>query len=92
MKQSVGRRETLSFAGWKMDDDSTARLVRYAYSLKELDMYSLALSLSLSQIVPSCIIFQIQTMPAAESFGKNIAFGVNFLFGISSVLKLNKLL
>lgn len=39
VKQSMGRRESLSFAGWKMDDDSTARLVRYAYCLKELDMY-----------------------------------------------------
>ncbi|KAF3438976.1 hypothetical protein FNV43_RR17251 [Rhamnella rubrinervis] len=38
VKQSLGRRETLSFAGCKMDDDSTARLVRYAYSLKELDI------------------------------------------------------
>lgn len=35
----MGRRESLSFSGWKMDDDSTARLVRYAYCLKELDMY-----------------------------------------------------
>ncbi|KAI5319301.1 hypothetical protein L3X38_039009 [Prunus dulcis] len=38
VKQSMGRRESLSFAGWKMDDDSTARLVRYAYCLKELDI------------------------------------------------------
>ncbi|GLU13541.1 hypothetical protein SLE2022_301740 [Rubroshorea leprosula] len=38
VKQSLARRETLSFAGWKMDDDSTARLVRHAYSLKELDI------------------------------------------------------
>ncbi|EXC31739.1 hypothetical protein L484_001772 [Morus notabilis] len=38
VKQSLGRRENLSFAGWKMDDDSTARLVRHAYSLKELDI------------------------------------------------------
>lgn len=38
VKQSMGRRKTLSFAGWKMDDDSTARLVRLAYSLKELDI------------------------------------------------------
>lgn len=39
VKQSLGRRERLSFAGWKMDDDSTSRIVRYAYTLKELDMY-----------------------------------------------------
>lgn len=39
VKQSLGRREALSFAGWKMDDDSTARLLVHAYSLKELDMY-----------------------------------------------------
>ncbi|KAM1502380.1 hypothetical protein TB1_026730 [Malus domestica] len=38
VKQSLGRRESLSFAGWKMDDDSTARLLRSAYSLKELDI------------------------------------------------------
>lgn len=40
VQQSLARRVSLSFAGWKMDDDSTARLVRHAYSLKELDMYS----------------------------------------------------
>ncbi|KAF8377569.1 hypothetical protein HHK36_030951 [Tetracentron sinense] len=38
VKQSLARRERLSFSGWKMDDDSTARLVRHAYSLKELDI------------------------------------------------------
>ncbi|KAJ6752636.1 hypothetical protein OIU74_027454, partial [Salix koriyanagi] len=27
----------MSFAGWKMDDDSTTRLVRLAYNLKEPD-------------------------------------------------------
>ncbi|XP_065875020.1 F-box protein At5g67140 [Euphorbia lathyris] len=36
--QSLARRRSLSFAGLKMDDHSTARLVRYAYSLKELDI------------------------------------------------------
>ncbi|KAM5576586.1 F-box protein [Rosa sericea] len=38
VKQSLGRRDSLSFAGWKMDDDSTARLLRYAYSLRDLDI------------------------------------------------------
>ncbi|XP_059638474.1 F-box protein At5g67140 [Cornus florida] len=38
VKQSLGRRERLSFAGWIMDDDSTTRLVLHAYSLKELDI------------------------------------------------------
>ncbi|GAB4846965.1 hypothetical protein Ancab_025975 [Ancistrocladus abbreviatus] len=38
VKQSLGRRESLSFSGWKMDDDSTARVVCLAYSLKELDI------------------------------------------------------
>lgn len=38
VKQSLARRENLSFAGWKMDDDSTARIIRHAYSLKELDI------------------------------------------------------
>ncbi|PKI51632.1 F-box protein At5g67140 [Punica granatum] len=38
VKLSFGRRESLSFAGWKMDDDSTARIVRHAYGLKELDI------------------------------------------------------
>ncbi|KAL6227377.1 PREDICTED: F-box protein At5g67140 [Fragaria vesca subsp. vesca] len=38
VRQSLGRRESLSFAGWKMDDNSTARLLRYAYSLRDLDI------------------------------------------------------
>ncbi|KAF7130613.1 hypothetical protein RHSIM_Rhsim10G0115300 [Rhododendron simsii] len=38
VKQSLARRERLSFAGWKMDDESTTRLVLYAYNLKELDI------------------------------------------------------
>ncbi|XP_031279965.1 F-box protein At5g67140 isoform X2 [Pistacia vera] len=38
VKQSLALRENLSFAGWKMDDDSTARLVGHAYSLKELEI------------------------------------------------------
>ncbi|GLU20039.1 hypothetical protein SLE2022_362560 [Rubroshorea leprosula] len=38
VQQSLARRESLSFASWKMDDDSTARLVRHAYTLKELDI------------------------------------------------------
>lgn len=48
VKQSLARRENLSFAGWKMDDDSAARVVGFAYSLKELEMYSLVISFSLS--------------------------------------------
>ncbi|ERN17954.1 hypothetical protein AMTR_s00046p00073790 [Amborella trichopoda] len=38
VKRSTARREKLSFSGWKMDDDSTARLVHDAYGLKELDI------------------------------------------------------
>ncbi|OVA15848.1 F-box domain [Macleaya cordata] len=38
VRQSLAGRERLSFAGCKMDDESTARLVRYAYNLKELDI------------------------------------------------------
>ena len=38
VKLSLGRRESLSFAGWKMDDYSTARLIHHAYSLRQLDM------------------------------------------------------
>ncbi|KAJ4714849.1 F-box protein [Melia azedarach] len=38
VKQSLARRKHLSFAGWKMDDDSTARLVGYAYNLRELEI------------------------------------------------------
>ncbi|KAG7015628.1 F-box protein [Cucurbita argyrosperma subsp. argyrosperma] len=38
VKLSLGRKESLSFAGWKMDDDSTARLIRHAYSLRDLDI------------------------------------------------------
>lgn len=50
MKRSLGHREKLSFAGWKMDDDSTTRILLHAYSLKELDMY-VQCFLSLSMIV-----------------------------------------
>lgn len=38
VKESLARRESLSFSGWKADDDSTTRLVLHAYSLKELDI------------------------------------------------------
>lgn len=38
VKESLARRERLSFSGWKVDDDSTTRLVLHAYSLKELDI------------------------------------------------------
>ncbi|XP_019423356.1 PREDICTED: F-box protein At5g67140-like [Lupinus angustifolius] len=38
VKESLARRQNLSFAGWKMDDDSTARLVWHAYNLKKLDI------------------------------------------------------
>ncbi|KAK7252822.1 hypothetical protein RIF29_37041 [Crotalaria pallida] len=38
VKESLARRQNLSFAGWKMDDDSTARLVSHAYNLKKLDI------------------------------------------------------
>jgi hypothetical protein len=46
VKQSLAQRNSLSFSGWKMDDDSTARLVRLAYSLKELDMYACPFSIN----------------------------------------------
>ncbi|KAK7309202.1 hypothetical protein RJT34_05741 [Clitoria ternatea] len=36
--ESLARRNNLSFAGWKMDDDSTARLVCHAYNLRKLDI------------------------------------------------------
>lgn len=38
VKQSMGQRETLSFAGWRMDDDTAVRLVGLAYGLKELNI------------------------------------------------------
>ncbi|CAA0840974.1 F-box protein [Striga hermonthica] len=38
VRESLARRQSLSFSGWKMDDESTTRLVRLAYSLKELDI------------------------------------------------------
>ncbi|KAL3525680.1 hypothetical protein ACH5RR_014052 [Cinchona calisaya] len=38
VKESMARKDKLSFSGWKMDDDSTTRLVRLAFSLKELDI------------------------------------------------------
>ncbi|KAL3646299.1 hypothetical protein CASFOL_011479 [Castilleja foliolosa] len=37
-KESLAWRETLSCSGWKMDDESTTRLVLLAYNLKELDI------------------------------------------------------
>lgn len=41
---ALGRKEVLSFAGWMMDDESTARVIRHAYALKELDMYAVSFS------------------------------------------------
>ncbi|CAM8985738.1 hypothetical protein QQ045_008632 [Rhodiola kirilowii] len=38
VEESTGRRWSLSFAEWKMDDVSTARIVGLAYSLRELDI------------------------------------------------------
>lgn len=38
VKQSLARRDKLSFAGWKMDDNSLAKLVQGAFGLKELDI------------------------------------------------------
>ncbi|XP_038902841.1 F-box protein At5g67140 isoform X3 [Benincasa hispida] len=38
VKMSIGRRKSLSFAGWKIDDDSTARLIRHEYNLRDLDI------------------------------------------------------
>ncbi|ESW28779.1 hypothetical protein PHAVU_002G017400 [Phaseolus vulgaris] len=36
VNESLACRQNLSFAGWKMDDDSTARLVCHAYNLTRL--------------------------------------------------------
>ncbi|XP_061342055.1 F-box protein At5g67140 [Gastrolobium bilobum] len=36
--ESLAQRQNLSFAGWKMDDDSTTRLVCHAYNLTKLDI------------------------------------------------------
>ncbi|XP_073157151.1 F-box protein At5g67140 [Henckelia pumila] len=38
VKESLARRRILSFSGWKMDDESTTRLVLLAYGLKDLDI------------------------------------------------------
>ncbi|KAG2724391.1 hypothetical protein I3843_01G015800 [Carya illinoinensis] len=38
VKRSLARRESLSFAGCKMDDETIARLIRHAYSLKDIDI------------------------------------------------------
>lgn len=46
VKESLARKQNLSFSGWKMDDDSTSRLVSHAYNLRKLDMY-VFISLSL---------------------------------------------
>ncbi|CAA7402024.1 unnamed protein product [Spirodela intermedia] len=37
-RRSLARRERLIFTGYRMDNDSTARLVSCAYSLRELDI------------------------------------------------------
>lgn len=38
VKESLARRESLSFSGWKIDDETTTRLLLLAYGLKELDI------------------------------------------------------
>ncbi|CAI9758815.1 unnamed protein product [Fraxinus pennsylvanica] len=38
VKESLGRREILRFAGWKINDDSVTRMVLLADGLKELDI------------------------------------------------------
>ncbi|KAG0468381.1 hypothetical protein HPP92_017709 [Vanilla planifolia] len=38
VNQSFARKERLSFAGWKVEDSSAARLVHAAYNLRELDI------------------------------------------------------
>ncbi|XP_050938798.1 F-box protein At5g67140-like [Cucumis melo] len=38
VKLSLDRRNSLSFVGWKMDDNSTACLIHHAYSFRELDI------------------------------------------------------
>ncbi|XP_004511911.1 F-box protein At5g67140 [Cicer arietinum] len=38
VKQSLASKQNLSFAGWKMDDDSTSRLVSHAYNIRKLDI------------------------------------------------------
>eukprot|EP01018_Ginkgo_biloba_P013662 Gb_12735 [translate_table: standard] len=45
VKQSLARRDKLSFAGWRMDDCSLARLVQGAFGLKELDIFK-------TQVIP----------------------------------------
>lgn len=50
VKLSLGRRERLSFALLKMDDDSTSRIIGRAYAVRELDMYSLSLCLITRQM------------------------------------------
>ncbi|KAG6485233.1 hypothetical protein ZIOFF_053766 [Zingiber officinale] len=55
VKESLSRKERLSFAGWKVDDESAARVVRAAYNIKELDMYLLLFFF----FSPSCSLFLI---------------------------------
>ncbi|KMZ76021.1 F-box protein [Zostera marina] len=38
VRRSLSRKHSLSFAGWKMNDESTSRLIHYTYNLKELDI------------------------------------------------------
>ncbi|VFQ75295.1 unnamed protein product [Cuscuta campestris] len=38
VRNSLAVRERLSFSGWRVDDDSTTRLVLHAHSLKDLDI------------------------------------------------------
>ncbi|XP_042381589.1 F-box protein At5g67140-like [Zingiber officinale] len=36
--ESLARKERLSFAGWKVDDESASRVVQASYNIKELDI------------------------------------------------------
>ncbi|WOK94211.1 F-box protein [Canna indica] len=38
VEESLARKERLSFSGWKVDDESAARVVGAAYNIKELDI------------------------------------------------------
>ncbi|KAG6481370.1 hypothetical protein ZIOFF_057970 [Zingiber officinale] len=70
VKESLSRKERLSFAGWKVDDESAARVVRAAYNIKELDMYLLLFSFFplLAKALPFVVSYEILVLENADFF------------------------
>lgn len=67
VEESLARRDSLSFSGWKADDESTTRLVLLAYGLKELDMYDVTSHIWFDQII-----FVPWMLPIVLNFQSNV--------------------